>query len=65
MDNRGRSSYEKRMNLCTREGIEGGGNMAILQYTSRRIWWEVENNRTSDEELFVARSHEESQKIYE
>jgi len=53
------------MNLWTREGIEGGGNMAILQYTSRRIWWEVENNRTSDEELFVARSHEESQKIYE
>jgi len=38
MDNRVRSSYEEWMNLCTGGGIEGGGDIAILQYTSRGIW---------------------------
>ena len=64
MDNRVRSSYKEWMNLCTGGGIEGGGDIAILQYTSRGIWQEVENNRTSDKKLFVTRSHKESWKIY-
>ena len=44
--------------------IERGGNTATSWYTSRGIWQKMEDNRTSDKELLMARNYEGSGKIY-
>ena len=64
MANRGRSSYERRTNICLRRGSEKRGSASIPQYTSRRIWREMENNRVGYKKLLVVRSYEESKEIY-
>ena len=34
--NRGRSSYERRINICPRRGSKKRGSISTLQYASRR-----------------------------
>ena len=64
MDNKGGSSHEKRENLYTRGKTKKGGDIAILQYASRRTWGEVEDNWAGYKKLLVARSDKGSREIY-
>jgi len=63
VDNRKRSGYKEGTNLCAREKVKKGDNTATSQYASRGTWWEIENNRTADKKLLVARSYKRRGKI--
>jgi len=45
MKNRKWNSNEGRKNIYARRGTQGGNNMIVLQYPSRRAWRKIKDNR--------------------